>query len=119
MPKSMGSTPKSIPAFLLRLHDNWSWRAIGRVTGIDKGNLSQIAHRKRRASDADIRAINSAYGQRFPLNPQLADVCPRHGVVHQTKRCPSDKPSRPRRDWKGTVKLLAGLWANGKLQVRP
>ena len=43
-----------------------------------------------------------------------APVCPRHGVVHVSRRCPADnsKPRPKRRNWRGLCLTLAGLVAN-------
>ena len=40
-----------------------------------------------------------------------APVCPRHGVVHVSRRCPPDnsKPRPKRRNWRGLALTLAGL----------
>ena len=43
-----------------------------------------------------------------------APVCPRHGVVHVSRRCPADnsKPRQKRRNWRGMALVLAGLIVN-------
>ena len=70
-----------------------SWTQIGRESckeGISGAMAWRIANDGYEPKRADIRKKLG-----LPLLSP-APMCPTHGVVHLTKRCPSDKPRKPR-----------------------
>lgn len=84
--------------------DGASFRDIGREYKISSGVAFRILN-------SDYEPKDSAIRQRLGL-PIFAPaaVCAKHGIVHVTRRCPSDKPraSRPKR----------GRWRDGNWNAK-
>lgn len=88
--------------------------AVSGAVGFGKGYLSAVLHGKRRASNRLRRALG--------LRPRTvpAEPCHHCGDVHIRRTCPARKgETKPRRRLPPPlVRLVAGLLAAGKIQVR-
>ena len=88
------------------------WREIAKdYPGCPPGTLCAVS----KGRDPRKPAIRAALGL-----PVLASVpiCPKHGIVHVSRRCPPEAvpgPRPKRRDWRGLCLTLAGVLANVKL----
>ena len=67
------------------------WQAVGAEIGITGGMAFRVAVDGYEPQKSTLRA---ALG--LPITMPIP-VCPRHGVVHVSRRCPPDKPATPRR----------------------
>lgn len=93
-----------------------SWKAVATGLGFNVGYIYSVANSRKRASNRLLHALG------LPMRTAPAPVCPRHGVVHVSRRCPPDpaelvegQPHPKRRNWKGLALLLAGIVANKHL----
>ena len=85
-----------------------SWSTVAGDLGFNVGYIYRVARGEKRASNKLLHALG------LPMRTAPAPVCPRHGVVHVSRRCPADpgKPRPKRRDWRGLALTLAGVLVN-------
>lgn len=71
-----------------------TWKAVGDKYGLTSALVYRVAH----GYEPKKSAVRAKLGLPALV---LTDVCPVHGIVHKTKRCPPNaKPSKPRRSYK-------------------
>lgn len=112
--KNYGVTPRN--AIARRLRSDYAldktWAAVGAKYGVSAGMAFRVAD----GYEPQAAAIRSKLG--FPVLA-LVSVCPVHGVVHVTRRCPPTRqPAEDYATWKARnmPKLLEIVaWAESKL----
>ena len=91
--------------------EKMSWRKVGAKNGVSPATARRVAG----GHDPRSPIIRAALG--LP-KLALAPLCT-CGEFHPQKSCPANRKPKKRRDWRGTVLTLAGLWASGKISVVP